>query len=137
MYRNRVRLLVAVLVAVLLAGCGPTSESESSSSEAEKLAKQLQSTLKSEDLPVPSTDVLTSLYGDDGGVSCENVDGRAHRAGLDSFGAPAIGRRVVMDPKVLAYDRAVISTYCPEELDAFEDAVQDLELEETIPDQGT
>jgi hypothetical protein len=128
-------LVVMLVVALVLAGCGPTRESESSSKKAEQLASQLQAALEKAGLPVPSTDVLTALYGDDGGISCENVDDREHRTGLASFGAYAIGRRVVLDPKVVDYDRAVISTYCPDELDAYNDAVEDLKLESTIPDQ--
>ena len=129
---------VALVVGVLLAaGCGATvPQSESSSAQAQELAGQLNQALKQEGLSAPSTGTATALYGEDGGVSCVNVGEAEQRDGLVLFGHAGqltYGRRVTMDPSVLAYDRAVIETYCPNELASYKDAVAGLDTEPTIP----
>ena len=55
-------------VALLLAGCsaGTTSTDEADSAKAQELATQLQTALGAAGLPQPSTEVLTTLYGEDG-----------------------------------------------------------------------
>jgi hypothetical protein len=118
----------------LLAACGtPVSESEQTSAKAESLAASLQSELEAQSLNVPDAETLTALYGEDGGWSCVVVGDREQTEGLALFGSPTYGRYAVMDPSVLAYDEAVIKTYCPESLEAFEDATADLTTETTIP----
>ena len=120
-------------VALLLAGCsaGTTSTDEADSAKAQELATQLQTALGAAGLPQPSTEVLTTLYGEDGGVSCQNVGDLLQTDGLALFGNPSHARRVPVDPKVIAYDTAVISTYCPDLLPAFQAKV----TEQTTPQE--
>jgi hypothetical protein len=120
-------------VVLLLAGCsaGTTSTDEADSADAQQKAAQLQSALAAAGLPQPSTEVLTTLYGADGGVSCQNVGDLLHTDGLALFGNPSHSRRVPIDPKVIAYDTAVISTYCPDLLQAFQSKV----TEQTTPQE--
>jgi hypothetical protein len=120
-------------VALLLAGCsaGTTTTDEADSDDAKAKAAQLQSALAAAGLPQPSTEVLTTLYGADGGVSCQNVGDLLHTDGLALFGNPSHSRRVPVDPKVIAFDEAVISTYCPDLLPAFQSKV----TEQTTPQE--
>ncbi|MBK8048244.1 MAG: hypothetical protein IPK16_14660 [Anaerolineales bacterium] len=128
-------VVIVLLAALAFAGCsaGTTPGQEASSPEAQQLAIQLGDTLTAAGLPVPPTQVLTILYGADGGVSCTNVAALQHQAGLTGFGSPSIGRRVMMDPKVLAYDEAVVATYCPDLLPAYQAYVTGLATATTIP----
>ena len=105
--------------------------SEADSADAQAKATQLQAALAAAGLPQPSTQVLTTLYGVDGGVSCQNVGDLLHTDGLALFGNPSHSRRVPLDPKVAAFDQAVISTYCPDLLPA----LQKTQSEQTTPQQ--
>ncbi|MFN2117460.1 MAG: hypothetical protein ACK2T1_07225 [Candidatus Promineifilaceae bacterium] len=123
-----------LLAALFLSGCsGPTSTSERNSPEAQQLAQQLNADLAAAGLPEVPTNTLITLYGADGGLSCINVGNLQHRLSLAEFGSYPIGRRVFMDPKVLEYQNAVISTYCPDKLTVLEDLVQNLKTADTIP----
>lgn len=133
--RSATLLLVILLAAAtVLAGCGGTTpKSESSSPQAQELAQQLNQALAAAGLPAQPAEISTVLYGVDGGVSCINAGDREHRTGLNGFGSYTIGRRAVMDPKVLAYDTAVITVYCPDKLADFQSLTQDLKTAATIP----
>lgn len=133
---STIAVAILVLMAMLLlAGCsaGTTLSQEANSPEAQQLATQFADKLTAAGLPVPPTGVITTLYGADGGVSCANVAAFQHQAGLTSFGSSAIGRRVIMDPKVVAYDEAVVSTYCPDLLPGYQAYVKGLTTAATIP----
>ena len=56
-----------------------------------------------------------------------------NKLGTAQFRSYAIGRRVIMDPKILAYEKAVITTYCPDKLAAYESVVSGLKTAPTIP----
>jgi hypothetical protein len=116
-----------------VAGCSAATvpADTARSVEAQQLATRLQATLAAEGLRQPSAGVLTALYGTDGGVSCGNAGDLAHVDGLALFGNPSHARRVPVDPKVIAYDEAVIGTYCPARLAAFQKTV----AEQTGPAQ--
>jgi hypothetical protein len=127
-------LAVLLLISAVLSGCAAstTSAAEAKSPQAQQLAQQLSTTLTQQGLKVPPAQVLTQLYGTTGGVSCANAGDFEHARGLAHFGNP-VGHRVFADPKVLAYDEAVISTYCPAKLPAFQSYVNGLTTAETIP----
>ncbi len=120
-------LLAAATLGIILAGCsaGTVPPDTAKSAEAQRLATTLQSALATAGLPQPDVSVLTVLYGTDGSVSCANAGDTTHVDGLALFGSPSHGRRVPLDPKVVAYDEAVILTYCPDKLPAFQKTVAD------------
>ena len=130
---GRAQLLTIVAGLFLVAACsaGTNQPDEANSQQAADLAAQLQTKLAAAGLPQPSTKVLTTLYGVDGGISCTNVAGFTQTDGLALFGNPSHSRRVPLDPSVLAYDVAVISTYCPDQLAALQKAIAD----QTTPQQ--
>lgn len=136
---NRHRLLQSVAlsaaVGVGLCACTPAgTASNPDASEAQELADQLNDNLAAVGLDELDTPTATVLYGTDGGVTCENAGELQHELSLAQFGNNALHlRRVVLDPSLVAYDLAVIETYCPDKADDFEDLVADLDTEETIP----
>lgn len=124
-----------LIVALLLGGCaaGTAPASEAKSPEAQQLAAQLGEKLTVAGLRVPPTNVLTTLYGADGGLACINAGQPEHNNGLWLFGSVNPGRRVIVDPKVIAYDEAVIATYCPDKLPAAQAITKGLQTGATIP----
>ena len=129
------RAALVMLAALLLSGCAAsTTRAEvAKSPQAQQLAQQLNATLTQQGLKAPSSQVLAVLYGTTGGVSCINAGNLEHGRGLVLFGSPAIGRRVFADPKLLAYDEAVVSTYCPDKLAEFQNYVNGLTTANTVP----
>ena len=137
-YPFRSYLAVAALLliaALLLGGCaaGTTPASEAKSPEAQQLAAQLGEKLTAAGLRVPPTNVMTVLYGVDGGIACINAGQPEHSNGLWLFGSVNPGRRVIADPKVIAYDEAVIGTYCPDKLPAAQAITKGMQTGATIP----
>jgi hypothetical protein len=125
---------ILVIAAIFLSGCsGPTSPTEGSSQQAQQLAQQLNTALSAAGLPEAPISILTTLYGEDGGLTCTNAGQLQNKLGTAQFGSYAIGRRVIMDPKILAYEKAVITTYCPDKLAAYESVVSGLKTAPTIP----
>ncbi|MDY6793899.1 MAG: hypothetical protein SWK76_01260 [Actinomycetota bacterium] len=128
--------IVTVLVmVVMLLGCQGSPAKDPDSPEALKKATQLQEKLEEAGLPVPDTDTIVKLYGTNGGVACMYSDSDFQiYYNLSHFGNT--GRRpTYIDPDVIAYDRAVIEVYCPENLDAFLEAVEEWDTEEILPNR--
>ncbi|MBC9734012.1 hypothetical protein [Nocardioides marmotae] len=118
-----------------VSGCSAAgSASGSGGDEARTLAGQLNDRLAASGLSTLDTETATALYGTDGGVSCENVGELQQQLALSQFGNNSVNlRRVVLDPSLVSYDLAVIETYCPDQLGDFEDLVDELDTEETVP----
>ena len=126
---------LALAAGLALSACSASgTASDRDSDRAKELADQLNQNLTAEGLPTIDTETARSLYGTDGGVSCENVGELQQQLSLSDFGTASTHlRRVVLDPSVVAYDMAVVQTYCPDEADELSDELEDLGTEETIP----
>ena len=126
---------LAVLVCLGLGGCSAAgTAARDDEARAETLAEQLGQHLTEARLPALDTSTAVTLYGTDGGVSCENAGELQHELSLAQFGNNSHHLwRVVMDPELVAYDLAVVETYCPDKLDAFRKVIEGLGTEETIP----
>lgn len=125
---------LTVAVGVGLSACTAAGAgSDSGSDQAKELASTLNENLAAAGLPALDTSTATTLYGTDGGVSCENVGALQQELGLSQFGNNSGNlRRVVLDPSIVAYDLAVIKTYCPDKIGDLQDVIDELETEETI-----
>jgi len=134
--RLAVQLITAALVlAVVLSGCQGSPAKDPDSPEALSKAQQLQEKLEEAGLDVPDTDTLVKLYGTNGGVACmySGSDFQTYY-NLVHFGNT--GRRpTYLDPSAVAYDLAVIEVYCPENLDAYREAVEEWDTEQLIPER--
>ena len=134
--RLAVQLITAALVlAVMLSGCQGSPAKDPDSPEALSKAQQLQEKLEEAGLDVPDTDTLVKLYGTNGGVACmySGSDFQTYY-NLVHFGNT--GRRpTYLDPSAVAYDLAVIEVYCPENLDAYREAVEEWDTEQLIPER--
>lgn len=111
-----------LLLCVLLAGCG----SQDISSGAQAKADELQAKLAPLGISVPEGKAA-SLYDDDGGYLCAAAgeDGQLEHVSL--VGHRFAAHKTNVDPKDIAFARAVIEVYCPDELAAFNDFADGLE----------
>ncbi|MBC2933737.1 hypothetical protein [Nocardioides sp. zg-1228] len=128
---------LAVAAGLGLSACSAAgSASDPDSDRARQLAEQLNVRLSEAGFPTVDASTATALYGTDGGVSCENVGELQQELALSQFGNNALHlRRVVMDPRIIEYDFAVVETYCPDKAGELLDEVEDLETDRTIPDR--
>lgn len=126
---------VAVAAGIALSSCSAAgTASDADSDRAKELAQQLNENLADEGLVPIDEETATSLYGTDGGVSCENVGELQQQLSLSQFGNNSGNlRRVVLDPSLVEYDLTVIDTYCPDQADELQDELGDLGTGETIP----
>jgi hypothetical protein len=105
--------------------------------EAQAKADQLTKAFGQAGLAVPvDTDQIVASLGADGGAVCENPANALGKATLaDSLtnGASFVGRRaVVIDKQVLQGEAVILKTYCPDELQAYQDKIDQLKSDDTI-----
>jgi hypothetical protein len=126
-------IIIAVISAIVGSPAGSTSKSEADSAQARQLARQLNTALNSAGLPVVSTSTATRLFGTDGGISCKSAGHLANTLGFSQLGNASLNqRRIPLNPSVIAFDKAVISTYCPDRLAAYESKVNSITQAQTI-----
>ncbi|MCD9197970.1 hypothetical protein [Aeromicrobium wangtongii] len=128
-------VMVAAALGIGLSACTPAgTASDPGSARAERLADELNAKLARLELPPVDQETATALYGTDGGVSCKNVDELQHKLSLSQFGSNSLNlRRVRLDPSVVAYDIAVVATYCPDKAGSLRNVLGELETDDTIP----
>ena len=78
----------------------------------------------------PDKEQVVRVLGDDGGATCENPNKALSRATLFSMltnGAAGPGARpVIADTRLLQGQKLIIQTYCPDQLEDFQNKVNDL-----------
>ena len=127
----RRRACAALLAGALVLGLGACGSEEGTKAEREK-AEQLQAALKplglDEDI---ETSTLVALYGDDGGKVCAIAEDPAamEREGLLAHPRFAL-RKTNVDPDAVAYTKAVIEVYCPDQLANVEDYIEGLRVDD-------
>lgn len=99
-------------------------------------ANELQEELVKAGYPSPDTDTIERLLGTDGGQVCEEP-GNALKTALwkiqQSNGATGPGMRpVISDSKAVEAERIVLQVYCPDQLDEFDEALDDLKTDDTV-----
>ena len=84
----------------------------------------------------PSQDQIVNVLGDDGGAVCANPNDALSRATLQAQlanGAAGPGARpVITDRKILRGQTLIIQIYCPDELDEFQQYVDDLATDDVV-----
>jgi len=122
-------------LALLVVACSPggVSTDQADSEQAQQLAQQFASAVSDAGYSPPPEGTITALYGENGGVSCAQAGGLGQVLGLAGFANPSYGGRRVLDPQVKAYDEAVISTYCPDKMEDYQEILGKTRTEQTIP----
>ena len=129
-------VLGAVLLLLVVIGLITYSSNERSA-EAEQKAQELTQKLEAAGLRAPVTDdVFIRTFGSDGGAVCDNPGdalGKATLFSLFTNGASHVGQRpVIVDRRLIEGQLLITETYCPDELQKFQDEVQDLKFDDVI-----
>ncbi|MBA2956253.1 hypothetical protein GON03_18085 [Nocardioides sp. MAH-18] len=132
-YWTAAALLVLLIVISLF-----TFDAARSTVQAQDKAGQLIAALEKTGARTPSEDQVVRVLGSDGGAICEDPGEALRRAtlyGMLTNGAAGPGQRpVIADKRVVEFQLLVVQIYCPDELDDFRDAVDDLDLDEGVID---
>ena len=135
---NNVVYWVAGAVVVVLIVIGLVAyRGEKSDRAAEEKADQLLSKLQAAGVErLPSKNQIVGVLGDDGGSLCQDPGDALRKAtlfGMIVNGASGPGQRpVITDSNVVKGQLAVISVYCPDELDSFKSYVDDLKYGDVV-----
>lgn len=126
---------IVILVGLAVAGVVNYNKVRTNSQTLSK-ANQLQEELVRAGYPSPDTDTVEQLLGTDGGPVCEDP-GNALKTALwkihQSNGATGPGQRpVISDTKAVEVERIVLEVYCPDELDDFDEDLEDLKTDDTV-----
>ena len=125
--------IVAVVVLVVIALWGVLSfslarQTQRAMEKADELVQTLEDAGAS---ATPTPEAIARVLGDDGGAVCANPNNALSRAtlyGLLTNGASGPGiRPVLVDNKLFAGQLAIIKVYCPDELEEFQQFVDDLQ----------
>ncbi|WP_328943839.1 hypothetical protein OG259_22125 [Streptomyces sp. NBC_00250] len=126
---------IVILVGLVITGL-IRYESVKTNNETAAKANQLQDALVDAGYPSPETDTIERLLGTDGGPVCEDP-GSALKTALwkiqQANGAAGPGMRpVITDTKAVEVERIVLQVYCPDQVDDFDDALNDLKTDDTV-----
>ena len=114
-------------LSALLAGCGWSSDTDEAKSKADAFT---QAVLETELAPAMTAEVARSLYADDGGTVCALLDDDPQSPSLVAWARTNVrGQPEEQAQDVIEYDRIVVETYCPENLERFETLISDLNYE--------
>jgi Tfp pilus assembly protein FimT len=129
-YAVAVGLLVILTVIALI-----TFRSARDTEEAQQKADELIAAIEADGGTAPSADLIAGVLGDDGGAVCQDPNsGLAKAALLGALvnGSGSAGSRpIIAESRLLQGQLRIISVYCPDELDDFQDFVDSLKTTET------
>ena len=126
-------LLAAMGIAALIA-FGAARET----AEAQEKADELIAAIEDAGATAPSKDQIVRVLGDDGGATCQDPNEALNRAALLAQlanGASGPGSRpVISDSRVFQGQLLIIEVYCPDELEDFQEFVDDLKTDDVAGD---
>lgn len=119
--------LVLILIVIGLVSYRGAKQDDEANQKADQLISVLQ---KAGVQRLPSQDQVARVLGTDGGSVCQDPGHGLRKATLFSMisnGAAGPGMRpIITDRRLLRGQLAVIAVYCPDELQDFQDFVDDL-----------
>jgi hypothetical protein len=123
--------LALAAAVVALGACSSTSDADEAEEQA-RAEELVAATQEAGVAPRLTVEAAESLYGTDAATVCEAFEGgTTTSAELLLFGNAAQGRRKAITEDAVTYAGLVVQTYCPDELDHFNEAVADLDPFET------
>lgn len=132
--RSWIYITALVVLGVLVVAGLIAFNSARETRNAEEKADELIAALEDAGARTPDRDQIVRVLGEDGGATCENPNDALSRAILLSQlsnGATGPGARpVVADSRVFQGQKLIIEIYCPDELDDFNEFVDDLETDD-------
>jgi len=137
--RNVIYGLVAVVLIALVVIGLVAYRGHKTNVRAEAQADQLISVLEAAGYDAPDKDVIIGVLGDDGGATCRDPNAELNQAALRNMlfnGGTGPGARPSLAAGVSVQgELAIISVYCPEELEDFQKFVDDLDLDDDLVDE--
>jgi hypothetical protein len=125
-------LLVVLAVIALIAYRGAKAD-EAANEKADQLISALDEAGVQR---LPSTEQVARVLGDDGGSVCDDPSNALRKATLFSMitnGAAGPGQRpIITDSRLLKGQLAVISIYCPDELESVQKFIDDLRTGDVV-----
>jgi hypothetical protein len=132
--RSTLYIAVAVAIGVLMVVGLIFYSSAESTRDAEEKADQLIAAIEDAGATAPDRDQIVRVLGDDGGAVCENPNESLSRsillAQLANGAAGPGSRPVIADSRVVQGQLRIIEIYCPDELEDFQEYVDDLEFDD-------
>ena len=132
--RNWIYITALVVLGVLVVAGLIAFNSARETRNAEEKADELIAALEDAGARTPDKDQIVRVLGEDGGATCEDPNDALSRAILLSQlsnGATGPGARpVVADSRVFQGQKLIIEIYCPDELEDFNEFVDDLETDD-------
>jgi hypothetical protein len=125
--------LVAVLIVIGLVSYRGAKQDQEADQKAEQLISKLQAAGVER---LPSTHQVARVLGTDGGSVCQDPSHALRKATLFSMimnGAAGPGMRpIITDSRLLRGQLAVMSVYCPDELDKVRSFIDDLRTGDVV-----
>lgn len=132
--RSWIYITASVILGVMVVWAIFAFSSARETKRAEDKADQLIAALQDAGARTPDKDQVVRVLGDDGGATCEDPNKALSRATLLTLlanGATGPGARpVIADSRVFQGQLLIIKIYCPEELEDFQEFVDDLETDD-------
>ncbi|SDL23315.1 hypothetical protein SAMN05428985_111149 [Nocardioides sp. YR527] len=132
--RSWIYITALVVLGVLLIAGLIAFNSARETRNAEEKADELIAALEDAGASAPDRDQIVRVLGEDGGATCEDPNDALNRAVLLSQlsnGATGPGSRpVIADSRVFQGQKLIIEIYCPDELEEFNEFVDDLETDD-------
>ena len=125
----------AVLAVLVLWGIFAFSSARETKRAQDK-ADELTAALQDAGARTPDRDQIVRVLGDDGGATCANPNEALSRATFFTLlanGATGPGARpVIADSRVVQGQLLIIQVYCPDELEDFQQFVDDLKTDDVV-----
>jgi Tfp pilus assembly protein FimT len=132
--RSWIYVTACVILALMVLWAIIAFSSARETARAQEKADELIVALEDAGARTPDRDQIVRVLGDDGGATCEDPNAALGRATLNSLltnGATGPGARpVIADSRVVQGQLLIIQVYCPDELEEFQDFVDDLETDD-------
>lgn len=132
--RTWIYVTACVLLGVLALIALLTFSSARESQRAQEKADELIAALQDAGVENPDKDRIVRVLGDDGGATCADPNDALSRATLLTLlanGATGPGARpVIADSRAVQGQLLTIEIYCPDELEDFQEFVDDLETDD-------
>ncbi|MFJ9390515.1 hypothetical protein ACIRON_16945 [Nocardioides sp. NPDC101246] len=132
--RSWIYITALVLLGVLVVAGLIAFNSARETRNAEEKADELIAALEDAGATAPDRDQIVRVLGEDGGATCEDPNDALSRSVLLAQlanGATGPGSRpVVADSRVFQGQKLIIEIYCPDELEEFNEFVDDLETDD-------
>ncbi len=131
-------IIGAVVVVLCVVGL-ITYSGERETQQAQDKAQELTQKLEAAGLRAPEDpDIFVRTLGSDGGNVCENPAtalGKANLLAQLTNGASFVGQRpVIVDRRVLQGEALILETYCPDVLEDYREAIDELKTDGVLKD---